>query len=142
MEILLVDDSFGDVRLTIEAFRTTRTAVHISAVSDGEEAVAFLRKEGEFAESPTPDMILLDLNMPRKSGLEVLEEIKSDPVLGSIPVVVLTTSSATEDVEESYRLHANSYIRKPSDLKGFFDLVRRVDEYWLQAVKLPSKGSR
>ena len=137
IEILLVDDSPGDVRLTREGFDETgwRNTLHV--VQDGVEAMAFLRREGVYADAPTPDLILLDLNLPRKSGREVLAEIKQDPALMRIPVVVLTTSAAERDIFEVYGLHANCYITKPFDLDQFIHIVKSIEDFWLTIVKLP-----
>ena len=123
VELLLVEDSPGDVRLTIEALKEGRVINNLTVVQDGEEAIAFLRRQGRYAGAPRPDLILLDLNLPRKSGMEVLAEIKTDPDLKLIPVVVLTTSQAEEDVLRSYELHANCYIVKPVDLEQFMSCL-------------------
>lgn len=136
-EILLVEDSPGDVRLTREAFRDVKMLINLSVASDGAEAMAFLRREGKHSEAPRPDLILLDLNLPKKGGAEVLQEIKEDPVLKIIPVVVLTTSSSDYDVMSSYLLHANCFIRKPVDLAGFLNVVQSIDHFWLTVVILP-----
>ena len=133
IEILLVEDNPADVRLTQEALREGKVKNHLSVARDGEEALAFLRREGE----PRPDLILLDLNLPRRDGREVLKEIKSDPKLQMIPVVVLTTSAADADIIKSYQLHANCYITKPVDLEQFITVVRSIDDFWLAIVKLP-----
>jgi two-component system, chemotaxis family, response regulator Rcp1 len=138
VEILLVEDNAADVRLTREAFGET-IARNLSVVRDGVEALAFLRREGTFSAAPRPDLILLDLNLPRKSGREVLTEVKADPDLCRIPVVVLTTSSAEHDVNDSYALHANSYVTKPTLFEQFVAVVRAIDAYWLGIVKLPSE---
>jgi CheY-like chemotaxis protein len=137
IEVLLVEDSPGDVRLTQEAFKDAKVLINLHIASDGEEAMAFLRNEGAHANVPRPDLILLDLNLPKKDGREVLKEIKESPTLGSIPVVILTTSSSHEDVLRSYRLHANCYIAKPVDLEGFLRVVKSIDSFWLSVVKLP-----
>ncbi len=137
IEILLVEDNPGDVRLTQEALRDNKLHNRLSVVEDGVEALAFLRREGEYAESPRPDIILLDLNLPRKSGREVLEEIKQDDILKRIPVVVLTTSEDERDVMASYNLHANCYITKPVDLLQFISIVRNIKEFWFTIVRLP-----
>lgn len=136
-EVLLVEDSPGDVRLTREAFKDAKVHVNMQVASDGAEAMAFLRREGKYADVPRPDLILLDLNLPKKSGREVLEEIKDDPNLMSIPVVILTTSASEQDVLRSYLLHANCFITKPVDLTGFLKVVRSIDNFWLSVVKLP-----
>jgi two-component system, chemotaxis family, response regulator Rcp1 len=139
-EVLLVEDSPGDVRLTREAFKDAKVHVNMQVASDGAEAMAFLRREGKYADVPRPDLILLDLNLPKKSGREVLEEIKDDPNLMSIPVVILTTSASEQDVLRSYLLHANCFITKPVDLTGFLKVVRSIDNFWLSVVKLPHEG--
>jgi len=136
-EVLLVEDSPGDVRLTREAFKDAKVHVNLHIASDGVEAMAFLRREGKHADVRRPDLILLDLNLPKKSGREVLEEIKEDPILMSIPVVVLTTSTSEQDILRSYMLHANCFITKPVDLNGFLKVVRSIDNFWLSVVKLP-----
>jgi two-component system, chemotaxis family, response regulator Rcp1 len=140
-EILLVEDSPGDVRLTREALKDAKMHINLHVASDGIEAMAFLNREGEYAGVPRPDLILLDLNLPRKDGREVLEEIKENPLLKSIPVVILTTSASEEDVLRSYRLHANCYISKPVDLDGFLKVIRSIDSFWLSIVKLPREAS-
>lgn len=140
IEILLVEDSLADVRLTQEAFRDAKVLNHMSVVTDGEEATQFLRREGPHADAPRPDLILLDLNLPRKDGREVLKEIKDDPNLRRIPVVVLTTSRAEEDVLRAYNLHANCYITKPVDFTQFISVVRSIEGFWLSVVKLPRDG--
>jgi len=137
IEVLLVEDDPGDVLLTKEAFADNKVGNNLSVVSDGEEATAFLHRHGQYAEAPRPDMILLDLNLPRKDGREVLEEIKADPDLRSIPVVVLTTSDADEDILHSYDLHANAYVTKPVDFEQFIRVVRQIDDFFVTVVKLP-----
>jgi len=137
IEVLLVEDSPGDVRLTREAFKDAKVHINMHVSSDGMQAMAFLKREGEHANAPRPDMILLDLNLPKKDGREVLEEIKESPTLKSIPVVILTTSASEEDILRSYRLHANCYITKPVDLDGFLKVVKSIDAFWLSVVKLP-----
>ena len=139
IEILLVEDNPGDVRLTVEALREGRVPNNLHVASDGVEALEFLRRAGQFANAPRPDMILLDLNLPRKDGREVLAEIKEDPDLRRIPIVVLTTSQAERDVLQSYNLHANCYITKPVDIDAFFTVVRSIDSFWLAVVRLPSE---
>lgn len=136
-EVLLVEDNPGDVRLTREALKDAKVMVNLSIVQDGVEAIEFLRRQGKYPASPRPELILLDLNLPRKNGREVLAEIKDDPDLKSIPVVVLTTSSSDEDVFRSYQLHANCYIRKPVDLDGFMKVVHSIDDFWLSVVSVP-----
>jgi CheY-like chemotaxis protein len=140
IEVLLVEDDPGDVVLTKEAFADNKVGNNLHVVSDGEEALRFLRHEGEFAESPRPDLILLDLNLPRKDGREVLEEVKEDPELRRIPVVVLTTSEAEEDILRSYHLHANAYVAKPVDFAQFIKVVRHIDDFFVTVVKLPAAG--
>jgi CheY-like chemotaxis protein len=137
IEILLVEDSAGDVRLTKEALRDAKVQNNLHVASDGLEAIAFLFRQGKHANAPRPDLILLDLNLPKKSGQEVLEEIKLDPSLKSIPVVMLTTSAAEEDILRSYQLYANCYITKPVDLDQFLKVVKTIDNFWLAIVKLP-----
>jgi two-component system, chemotaxis family, response regulator Rcp1 len=137
IEVLLVEDSPGDVRLTREAFKDAKIHINLHVAPDGKEAMAFLMREGQYANAPRPDLILLDLNLPKKDGREVLEEIKESSELKTIPVVVLTTSASDEDVLRSYRLHANSYITKPVDLDGFLKVVNSIDNFWLSVVKLP-----
>jgi chemotaxis family two-component system response regulator Rcp1 len=135
--ILLVEDSPGDVRLTQEAFRAGRVCNQIHVVNDGVEAMNYLRRQGRYAGSPRPDIILLDLNLPRKDGREVLAEIKSDDSLRHIPVIILTTSDAEADILKSYDLHANCYLVKPVDINRFFALVQSIEGFWLSIVKLP-----
>jgi chemotaxis family two-component system response regulator Rcp1 len=137
IEILLVEDSPGDVRLTMEALRDAKVRNNLSVVNDGVEALRFLRRQGEHAGAPRPDLILLDLNLPKKDGREVLAEIKEDPSLRRIPVVILTTSKAEQDIIETYDLHANCYISKPVDLDQFITVVRSIEDFWLAIVKLP-----
>jgi len=137
IEILLVEDNPGDVRLTIEALKEGKVSNRLSVARDGVEALAFLRREGPHASAPRPDLILLDLNLPRRDGREVLAEIKEDAQLRRIPVVVLTTSKAEEDILRTYDLHANCYINKPVDLDQFISVVRSIDDFWLSVVRLP-----
>ncbi|HYS32435.1 MAG TPA: response regulator [Streptosporangiaceae bacterium] len=137
IEILLVEDDPGDVLITREAFAENKVRNHLSVVSDGEAAMEFLRREGQFADVPRPDLVLLDLNLPRKAGHEVLAEIKSDADLQRIPVVVLTTSDAEEDILRSYDLHANAYVTKPVDFDCFLTVVKQIDEFFVTVVKLP-----
>ena len=137
VEILLVEDNPGDVRLTIEAMAEAKVHNNLYTVSDGIEAMAFLRREGQYADVVRPDVILLDLNLPRMDGYQVLAEIKNDEDLKRIPVVVLTTSASDEDILRTYNLHANCYITKPVDLSQFIDVVRSVESFWLSIVKLP-----
>jgi CheY-like chemotaxis protein len=141
VELLLVEDSPGDVRLTIEALKEGRVINHLTVVQDGEEAIAVLRRQGEYADAARPDLILLDLNLPRKGGLEVLAEIKEDPDLKQIPVVVLTTSQAEQDILRTYQLHANCYIVKPVDLNQFMNVVQAIKSFWLALVMLPPHES-
>src|SRR4028118_376009 len=140
IEILLVEDSATDVMLAEEALEQAKMCNRLHVVKDGVEAMAFLRNEGEYANVPRPDLILLDLNMPRKDGREVLAEVKSDDGLKQIPVVVLTTSQAQEDVLKAYGLHANCYISKPVDFEQFANVVRAIDQFWFTIVTLPSGG--
>ncbi|GEL73022.1 MULTISPECIES: response regulator [Myxococcus] len=139
IEILLVEDNPGDVRLTIEALKEGKVRNRLSVARDGVEALAFLRRQGAYADAAQPDLILLDLNLPRKDGREVLAEIKVDPALRRIPVVVLTTSKAEEDILRTYDLHANCYIAKPVDLEQFISVVRSIDDFWLSVVRLPPR---
>jgi len=140
IEILLVEDNPGDVRLTREALKEGKVYSNLHTVKDGVEAMEFLRRQGKYKDVPRPDIILLDLNLPRKDGREVLEEIKSDSVLKRIPVVVLTTSKAEEDVLRTYNLHANCYVTKPVDLEKFMVVVKTIDVFWLTVVPLPPNG--
>jgi len=137
IEILLVEDNPGDVRLTREAFKEGKVLNNLSVVEDGAEAMAFLRQQGKYADVPRPDLILLDLNLPKKDGREVLPEIKGDTNLKRIPVVILTTSKAEQDILKTYNLHANCYVTKPVDLEQFISVVRFVQHFWLSIVKLP-----
>jgi CheY-like chemotaxis protein len=137
IEVLLVEDDPGDVLLTKEAFADNKVRNHLNVVGDGEEATAYLRREGAHANAPRPDLVLLDLNLPRKDGREVLRDIKADPELRSIPVVVLTTSEADEDILNSYALHANAYVTKPVDFDSFIRIVRQIDDFFVSVVKLP-----
>lgn len=137
VEILLVEDNPGDARLTREAFKEAKVRNHIHVAADGVEALEFLRRKGAHASAPRPDIILLDLNLPRKDGREVLAELKADPGLRRIPVVVLTTSKAEEDIARTYDLHANCYVTKPVGFDQFIDVVRTIEGFWLTVVKLP-----
>jgi two-component system, chemotaxis family, response regulator Rcp1 len=137
IEILLVEDNPGDVRLTIEALRESKVHNNLHVAKDGVDALAFLRREQGYANAIRPDLILLDLNLPRKDGREVLAEIKADPLLKTIPVVVLTTSRAEQDVLRTYELQANCYISKPVDLDQFISVVRTIEDFWLTIVTLP-----
>jgi two-component system, chemotaxis family, response regulator Rcp1 len=139
-EVLLVEDNPGDVRLTREALKDAKVHINLHVASDGVEAMAFLNREGEYAEVPRPDMILLDLNLPRKDGRQVLEEIKATPSLMTIPIVILTTSESEQDILRSYQLHANCYISKPVDLDGFLRVIQSIDSFWLSIVKLPREA--
>jgi len=142
VEILLVEDNPGDARLAREALKDSKIRNSLSHVKDGVEALAFLRRQGEYAAAPRPDLILLDLNLPRKDGRQVLAEIKQDPDLKRIPVVVLTISKDEEDVLKTYNLHANCYITKPIDLGQFMKVVKSIEDFWLTIVKLPPNGRR
>ena len=139
IEILLVEDDPGDVLMTQEAFNDYKIANRLSVVSNGEDAIAYLRKQGRFAGVATPDLVLLDLNLPRRDGREVLLDIKGDPNLRRIPVVILTTSEAEEDVIAAYDLHANAYVRKPVDFDQFVAAVRAIDDFFITVVRLPSR---
>ena len=139
VEILLVEDNLADARLTIEAMKEAKVHNRLTHVQDGEEALAFLRHEGRYAQAPRPDLILLDLNMPRKDGREVLAAIKADGRLRRIPVVVLTSSEAEEDILKAYNLNANCYVTKPVDLDQFLKVVRAIEEFWLTIVRLPAE---
>ena len=139
IEILLIEDNAGDARLAREALRDGKVANNLSWVPDGVEALAFLRREGKHQNAPRPDLILLDLNLPRKDGREVLSEIKADDKLKRIPVVILTTSQAEEDILKAYHLNANCYISKPVDLDQFIKVVKCIEDFWLTIVKLPSE---
>jgi two-component system, chemotaxis family, response regulator Rcp1 len=141
IEILLVEDNPGDVRLTREALKEEKICNKLHVACDGEEAMAFLRRQNGFADAPRPDIILLDLNLPKKDGREVLAEIKQDPQLRSIPVVILTTSEAHDDIAKAYDLHSNCYISKPVDLQKFMEIVKRVETFWFSIVKLPGTSS-
>lgn len=137
IDILMVEDNPGDARLTEEALKESKVYNNLHHVRDGVEAMEFLRKEGPYGEAPTPDIILLDLNLPRKDGRQVLAELKSIPRLKNIPVVVLTTSEAEQDIVKSYELHANCYITKPVDLDKFVEIIHGIENFWLSIVKLP-----
>lgn len=138
IDILLVEDNPGDARLTIEALKEVKVCYGLCVVEDGIQAMEFLHKEGEYVDAPTPDLILLDLNLPRMSGQEVLAEIKGDPVLHSIPVVVLTTSQAEKDIFDAYDLHANCYVVKPCNFEQLLESVKHIKDFWFSVVKLPS----
>jgi len=137
IDVLLVEDDPGDVLMTREAFELNHVGNALHVVSDGVEAMEFLRREGPHADAPRPGLVLLDLNLPRKDGREVLAEVKADPALCDIPVVILTTSSADEDIVRSYRLHANAYVTKPVDFKRFIEVVRQIDHFFVTIVSLP-----
>jgi CheY-like chemotaxis protein len=138
IEVLLVEDDPGDVLLIREAFEFNKVHNNLNVVNDGEQALAYLRGDGEYAGAPRPDLVLLDLNLPRKDGREVLAEVKNDERLRTIPVVVLTTSEAEEDVLKSYELHANAYVTKPVDFERFVAIVRQIDDFFVSVVRLPS----
>jgi len=138
IEVLLVEDNPGDVRLTKEALKEGRLLNNVNVVGDGIEALSFLRREDKYEQAVQPDLILLDLNLPKKDGREVLAEIKADPNLRRIPVVILTTSSAEEDILKTYDLHANCYVTKPVDLDRFMGVVKSIEDFWVSVVKLPS----
>jgi len=141
IEILLVEDNEGDIGLVEEVFQEAKIRNNLHIAEDGEEAMLFLHKEGQFSDAPRPDIILLDLNLPKKDGREVLKEIKEDDKLKRIPVVVLTTSKAEEDILKSYDLHANSYITKPVNFDQFIKVIKSIEDFWLDVVKLPSKDN-
>ena len=137
VEILLAEDNPGDAKLTRKALEQGKVINNLHVVTDGVDAMAYLRQEGEYADKPRPDLVLLDLNMPRKDGREVLQDIKSDEDLRRIPVVVMTSSEAEEDIVQSYDLHANAYVTKPIDFDGFLDVVGGLEDFWLSVVKMP-----
>ena len=139
VEVLLVEDDPGDVLMTKEAFQDYKVKNQLHVVNDGTEAMAFLRREGAHTSAPRPDLVLLDLNLPKMDGREVLQAIKSDAELASIPVVVLTTSEAEEDVLRSYSLHANAYVTKPVDFERFIEVVRQIDDFFVTVVRLPNR---
>ena len=139
IEILMVEDNPGDIRLTVEALKEGKVRNHLYTVGDGEEALTFLRRQGRYAQAARPDLILLDLNLPKKTGQEVLAEIKDDPDLRRIPVVILTVSEAEADILKTYNLHANCYITKPVDLDRFIEVVKSIEDFWLTVVMLPPK---
>jgi CheY-like chemotaxis protein len=139
VEVLLVEDDPGDVLMTREAFAQFKVRNQLHVVNNGVDAMAFLHREGEYADAPSPDLVLLDLNLPRMDGREVLAAIKDDPDLRRIPVVVLTTSDAEEDVVRSYSLHANAYVTKPVDFERFIEVVRRIDDFFVSIVRLPAR---
>jgi len=141
IQVLLVEDNPGDVRLTKEALKEGKMLNRVTVVGDGVEALSFLRRQGKYADAGQPDLILLDLNLPKKDGRQVLAEIKADPGLKRIPVVVLTTSSAEEDILKTYDLHANCYVIKPVDLEQFMRVVKSIEDFWITVVKLPSEDA-
>jgi two-component system, chemotaxis family, response regulator Rcp1 len=140
IQILLVEDSPSDAKLTLKALTLAKVANQVHHVEDGVEAMDFLKQQGPFSGSPRPDLVLLDLNLPKKDGRQVLEEMKSDPELASIPVVVLTTSKAEEDILRSYKLHANCYITKPVNFERFLEVIQSIEDFWLSVVVLPTKA--
>lgn len=139
VEILLVEDNPGDIRLIVEVLKEGKINNNLSVVEDGEEALAYLRREGSYQDAIVPDIILLDLNLPKINGTEVLAEIKKDPLLKYIPVIILTTSEAEQDILRAYDLHANCYITKPVNLEQFLTVVRSIENFWLTLVKLPRR---
>lgn len=139
VEILLIEDNPGDARLTFEALKDGMSMNNVHHITDGEQAMQFLRRQGPYVDAPTPDIVLLDLNLPRKNGREVLQDMKSDPALQSIPVVALTTSSARDDVNACYALGANAYVVKPVEFDRFLDVVRAFESFWLSAAVLPRR---
>lgn len=140
VQILLVEDNPGDIRLTIEALKEATISNQLNVVKDGVEALDYLRRKGKYGSSPVPHLILLDLNLPRKDGREVLAEIKTDESLKMIPVVILTTSEAEQDIIKSYKLHANCFITKPADLEDFIYAIRLIENFWFKLVKLPTEN--
>jgi len=142
VNVLLVEDNPGDVRLTQEAFKEAKMSIKLDVTMDGAEAIKYLKKEGEYENVTTPDLILLDLNLPKKDGREVLKEVKTDDMLKRIPVVVLTTSNAEQDIMKSYNLHVNCYINKPVDFEKFFDIIQKIEEFWLTTAILPTMIKR
>ncbi len=139
MNVLLAEDNPAEAYLTEQAFKELESASsrQLHLVKDGEEALKFLRREGDFADAPRPDLVLLDINMPRKNGFDVLKSIRADEALRTLPVLMLTTSSSDNDIETAYREHANCYLTKPTDIDQFFDLVKNIDTFWLRQAKLP-----
>ncbi len=140
VNILLVEDNPGDVLLTQEAFKEGSYFPNLSVAEDGEEALQFLRKQGKYKDAPTPDLILLDLNLPKKDGRELLADIKQDPAFREIPVIILTTSDADQDIRRAYRLHANCYLTKPLEMDSFVSKIRSVENFWLDVARLPSRA--
>jgi CheY-like chemotaxis protein len=141
IEVLLVEDDPGDVLMTREAFEEHKVRNRLNVVTDGADALAYVRREGEFADATRPDLILLDLNLPKRDGREVLKELKTDPDLREIPIVVLTTSAAESDVLASYQLHANAYVTKPVDFDRFISVVKQIDDFFVSLVKLPRRAA-
>jgi len=141
-EVLLVDDNPADIDLTSEVLAKSKRHFHVNVVSDGAEAISFLRRQGKYAEAPAPDLVVLDLNLPRKDGREVLSDLKADPALATIPVVIFTTSGANSDITRSYQLGANCYLRKPGDLPNFVAVVQSMADFWLGFASLPQKEKR
>jgi chemotaxis family two-component system response regulator Rcp1 len=141
IEILLVEDNPGDARLTVEALKESKLLNNLHHVGDGQQAIAFLKQQAPHQNAPRPDIILLDLNLPKKSGHEVLSEVKADPNLKAIPVVVLTSSEAERDIVMTYKLHANCYITKPVDLDKFISIIQKIEQFWMTIVKLPAVDS-
>lgn len=141
-EILMVDDNPADIDLTSEILAQSKGHFHVNAVADGVEAISFLRHQGKYAQAPVPDLVVLDLNLPRKDGCEVLSNIKADPALAKIPVVIFTTSQANSDITRSYKLGANCYLRKPGNLPEFVAAVQSMAEFWLGFASLPQKEKR
>ena len=139
IQVLLVEDSPADARLILEVLKDEKIAVDVTIVRDGEEAMTYLKREGEYTNAHRPDLILLDLNLPKKDGREVLAEVKGDPVLSAIPVVILTTSQREEDIFRSYKLQASCYVTKPIDLDQFIKIIKSIDKFWFSAVRFPSK---
>ncbi len=142
VEILLVEDNPADVLLMEEALREGKMSNNLYAVNNGDEALDFLNRRGKYREAVTPDLIMLDLNLPRRDGREVLAEVKNDPMLRKIPVVVITTSRSEEDVDKSYSLHANAYVTKPVNVRQFFSVVQEIEDFWFTIVKLPTKNGK
>ena len=138
IEILLIEDNEADIVLTKNAFKTLKIQNNLNVCRNGEEGLNYLFKNNEYTDATTPDLVLLDLNMPKTNGIEVLEQIKNDPILSTVPVIVLTTSSAEQDILRSYQHHANSYIKKPIDFMEFIDIIKEIENYWFSIVKIPS----
>lgn len=142
VEILMVEDNPGDIRLTMEAVKDAKISNNINVVNDGVEAMDYLQRKGKYTQAVRPDLILLDLNLPRKNGTEVLKEIKEDPDLRRIPVVILTVSQAEEDIIRTYNLHANCYIKKPIEFNEFIKVIQALEDFWFSIVKLPPNGAK